>query len=163
MTFMVDWVLNHPHSHRGWLGTQHQVTPCLGGQSFSRTHKVKTTVDSADLKQKPTLTPLSPLAHLHEAGMLFMIYVWHKPTEFAHSFLFYSCIRFCLYGPFNCISFHKFSWKLSTFSLCSSRLNSAWLVLSAIYLFMKVSLSPDIIFCGWLGLTHQLTHFTQLT
>ena len=26
-----------------------------------------------------------------------------------------------------------------------------------IYLFMKVSFSPDIILCGWLGLKHQLT------
>ena len=42
---------------------------------------------------------------------------WHKPTELAHSFLFCSCVRFCLYGPFNCISFHKFSQQLSTFYL----------------------------------------------
>ena len=49
-------------------------------------------------------------------------------------------------GPFNCILFHKFSGQLSAFSLCSSGLISAVLVLSIIYLFMKVSLSPDI--CG---------------
>ena len=36
----------------------------------------------------------------------------------------------------------------SAFSLCSSGLISALLVLSTIYLFMKVSLSPDIILCG---------------
>ena len=35
---------------------------------------------------------------------------------------------------------------------------SASLVFSTIYLFMKVSLSPDIILCGWLGLKHQLTN-----
>ena len=29
-----------------------------------------------------------------------------------------------------------------------------------IYLFMKVSLSPDIILCGWLGLKHQLPVIT---
>ena len=35
-------------------------------------------------------------------------------------FLFCSCVYFCLvYGPFDCISFHKFSQQLSTFSLCS--------------------------------------------
>ena len=28
---------------------------------------------------------------------------------FVHSFLFCSGVCFCLYGPFNCISFHKFS------------------------------------------------------
>ena len=28
-----------------------------------------------------------------------------------------------------------------------------------IYLFMKVSFSPDVILCGWLGLKHQLTNW----
>ena len=78
--------------------------------------------------------------------------LWHKPTERAHSFL-------CLYGPFNCISFNRFSQQLSAFSLCSLGLISALLVLSSIYLLMKVSLSPDIILCGWLGLKHQLTNY----
>ena len=31
--------------------------------------------------------------------------------------LFCSCVCFCLYSPFNCILFHKFSRQLSTFSL----------------------------------------------
>ena len=39
-------------------------------------------------------------------------YVLHKPTELAHSFLYCSCVYFCLYGPFNCISFYKFSRQL---------------------------------------------------
>ena len=85
------------------------------------------------------------------------VYVWHKPTELACSFLFCSCVYFCLYGPFNCISFRKFSWQLSAFSLCSSGLISALLVHST-YHFMKVSLSPDIIRSGWLGSKHQLAH-----
>ena len=98
----------------------------------------------------------SPRAHLHVIGMLrFML--WHKPAELAHSLLFRSCVYFCLCGPFNCISFHKFSRQLSAFSLCSCNLISAFLVLSTAYLFVKVSFSPDIIFCGWLGLKHQLT------
>ena len=63
-------------------------------------------------------------------------------------FLFCSYVCFCLYGPFNCISFHNFSRHLSAFSLCSSGLMSALLVLSTTYFFMKVSLSPDIILCG---------------
>ena len=75
---------------------------------------------------------------------------WHKPAELAHSFLFCSCVYFCLYGPFNCISFHNFSQSLSTFSLCSSCLISG--------LFMKVSISPDIILWGWPGLKHQLAN-----
>ena len=40
-----------------------------------------------------------------------------SPTPF---FLFCSCVCFCLYGPFNCISFHKFTQQLSVFSLYSS-------------------------------------------
>ena len=92
----------------------------------------------------------SPRAHLHVVWVL-----RYKPTELAHSVLFCSCVCFCLYGPFSCISFNKFSRQLSAFSLCSSGLMSASLVLSAIYLCMKVSLSTDIILCGWLGLKHQ--------
>ena len=45
----------------------------------------------------------------------------------------------------------------SAFSLCSSDLISAVLVLSTRYLVMKVSFSPDIILCGWLDLKHWLT------
>ena len=48
--------------------------------------------------------------------------------------LFFVC--FCFYGSFNGISYHKFSRQLSAFSLCSSSLASALLVLSNIYLFM---------------------------
>ena len=46
--------------------------------------------------------------------------LWHKPAKLVHSYLFCSCVRFCLYCPFNCISFHKISPQLSAFSLCSS-------------------------------------------
>ena len=49
-----------------------------------------------------------------------------KTPELAHSFLF-CCGYFCLYGPFNCI------------------------------LFLKFSFSPDIILCGWLGSKHRLS------
>ena len=77
------------------------------------------------------------------------------PTPFS----FCSCVYFCLHGPFNRNSFHKFSWQLSVFSLCSSSLISALLVLSIIYLFIKVSFSPDIISSGWQGSKHQLTNF----
>ena len=82
---------------------------------------------------------------------------WHRPTELAHSILFCSCVYFCLYGPFNCISFHEFSRQLSIFSLCCSGLMFALLVTSTIHLFMKDP-SPDVVLCGWLGLKHRLTH-----
>ena len=97
----------------------------------------------------------SPRAHLHVVGMLGFVF-WHKPIELAHSFLFRSCVYFCLYGPFNCISLHKFSRQLSAFSLCSSGLSSALFVFSTIYLFLKVSFSPDIILSAWLGSKHQI-------
>ena len=58
------------------------------------------------------------------------------------TFLILFLCLFCLYGPFSYILFHKFSRQLSAFSLCSSGLISAVLVLSTIYLFVKVSLSP---------------------
>ena len=41
---------------------------------------------------------------------------------------------FCLYGPFNCILFHKIFRHLSAISLCSSGLIFALLVLSTIYI-----------------------------
>ena len=70
----------------------------------------------------------------------------YKPTELAHSFFFSFCswVYFCLCGPFNCVSFHNFFRLLSVFSFCSSGLISALSVLSTIYLFTKVSFSPDI-------------------
>ena len=37
---------------------------------------------------------------------------------------FSSCVCICLYGPFNCILFRKFSQQLFVFSLCFSGLNS---------------------------------------
>ena len=76
------------------------------------------------------------------------VHVWHKPAELTHSSLFCSCVYFCLYGPFNCFSFHKLSRQFSVFWLGSSGLISAWLVLSTIYLFVRVSFSPDIIRSG---------------
>ena len=56
----------------------------------------------------------------HSRDVAVYIFFLHKPAKLAHSFLFWSCIYFCLYGPFNCISFNKFSQQLPTFSLCSS-------------------------------------------
>ena len=92
--------------------------------------------------QASTCRP-SPRAPLHVLGMLRLM-----PTELVHSFLFRSYVSFCLYGPFNCISFLTLSRKLSAFSLCSSGLISALLIPSTIYLFMKISLSPYTVLCG---------------
>ena len=97
-------------------------------------------------------------AGLRTRGEDVTVYVWHKLTKLAHSCLFWSCVYFCLYGCLNCISFHTFSWQLSAFLLCFSGLGSALLVLSTVYLFMKVYFSLDIIPSGWLGSKHQLTN-----
>ena len=58
------------------------------------------------------------------------------PTRFT----LFLCL-FLSYCPFTCISFHKFSRQLSVFSLYSPSLISALLVLSTIYLCIKVSLN----------------------
>ena len=63
----------------------------------------------------------SPRAHLHVVGMLRFMPDINQPN-LPTPFLFCSCVCFCLYGPFNCISFHKFSPKLYAFSLSSSNL-----------------------------------------
>ena len=64
-------------------------------------------------------------------------------------FLLCSCVCFCLYSSFNCISFHKFSRQLSASSLCSSALIFLpyWSFQLFVF-FTKVSLSPDIIPSG---------------
>ena len=68
--------------------------------------------------------------------------LWRKPTELAHSCLFCSCVYFCLHGPFHCVSFHKLSQQLSAFSLCSSGLIAAILVLSTILYLYESFLQP---------------------
>ena len=67
------------------------------------------------------------------------VYV-NKAIGLVHSFLFCSCVYFfsSLYGPFNCISFHKFSRKFPAFSLSSFGLTSALLALSTTYFFMSL-------------------------
>ena len=57
-------------------------------------------------------------------------------------FLFCSCVCFCLYGPFTCISFHKFSRQLSAFSLCSFGSISPLLVLPTITSLYESLLQP---------------------
>ena len=73
------------------------------------------------------------------------LYFQHKLTELAHSFflLFYSCVCVCLYGPFNCISFHKFSRQLSAFPLLFYSILvsvSVFMALSTVFLSIN---SPD--------------------
>ena len=81
----------------------------------------------------------SPRAHLLVVGMLLFMSDINQPclpTPFF--FLYCSCVCFCLYVPFNCISFHNFYRQLSISSLSSSGLTSSLFVLSTICLFRKV-------------------------
>ena len=75
---------------------------------------------------------------------LFDINQPNLPTPF-HSVLVSISVFMALSTIFH---FIEFSRQLSVFSLRSSGLISALLVLSTAYLFMKVSFSPDIILCG---------------
>ena len=63
------------------------------------------------------ITLMSPRAHLHVVGMLG--FMSDKLTELADFVfvLFCSCVYFYLCGPFNCISFHKFSRQLRFLTL----------------------------------------------
>ena len=92
---------------------------------------------------------MSLQAHLHVLRMLQFLPLTLTTCACPLLFILSLCL-FLSYGPFNCISFHKFLRQHSVFSLCSSGLISVLLVLSTIYLFMKVSFSPDIIPSGWL-------------
>ena len=101
--------------------------------------------------QASTCRPF-PRAHLHVLGMLRLM-PWHKPTELAHSFLFRSCVCFYLYVLSTVFHFIHSPGNFPL-SHCSSGLIFALLVPSTIHLFMKVSLNPYIVLCGWLGLKH---------
>ena len=106
----------------------------------------------------------SPGAHLNVVGMLrFMsltalLSFWHKPAELAHSCLFCSCVYFCLYGLFNCISFHLILPTTLLFLTLFFRSYFCLIGPFNHFFYIKVSVSADIILCGWLGLKHQQTN-----
>ena len=79
----------------------------------------------------------------------------HKPTKLARSFCsVLLSVSVFIYGPFKYFSLHEFSRQLSAFSFCSSGLSFyALSLISTICLFMKVSLSPDIIPVSYTHLT----------
>ena len=69
--------------------------------------------------QLTILSNTSPRAHLRVWGCCGLC-LRQKPAEFAHSLSFCSCVYFCFYGSFNCVSFHKFSQQRSYFCLIGS-------------------------------------------
>ena len=97
----------------------------------------------------PEFFPLPVPSGSPSCGGDVTVYVWHKPTHPAHSFLFCSSVYFCLMALSTV--FHSInSPENSPFS------NFVLPVLPLPYLFMKVSFSPAIIPSGWLGSKHQL-------
>ena len=65
--------------------------------------------------------------------------------------------RFLSFRPFQLYFIPLILLTTFRFLTLFFRLISALLVLSIIYFFMKVFCSPNVVFCGWLGLKHQLT------
>ena len=131
-----------------------------GGRSCSRwPNVIVQTWQSEDSIQCVFVSTGSPSRGGHIAVHVFDVNQPSLPTP-----LYYVLVSISVYDPFNCISFHKFSRQLSAFSLFFRFFRS--FVLPVLYppywwsfhLFMKVSFSPDLILCGWLGLKHQLTN-----
>ena len=77
---------------------------------------------------------------------------WCYVTELAHSFC---SVLVSVSDPFNCIFLPTTLHFLNLFFWSYFCLTGFQPYMS---LLMKVSLSPDIILCGWLGLKHQLNH-----
>ena len=98
----------------------------------------------------------SPLRVLHVVRMLgvnvFDINQLSLPTPFASVLVSVS-----VFMALSAVFHSKKSPDNSPLSHCFSGLISALLVLSTIYLFMRVSVSHDTILRDWLGLKHQPT------
>ena len=93
------------------------------------------------------LVPKSSRPHLDVVGMLWFASKTSTSRACPLLLTLFLCLFLSLW-PFQLYFIHKFSRQLSAFSLGSSGLNSAVLVLSGVYILMKVSLSPGIILCG---------------
>ena len=97
-------------------------------------------------------------APLHVVGMLRFMSL--TQTNWACQLLLL-CSRFCfcLYSPFNCISYHKFSRQHSAFfSLFLWSYFCLTGPFNYISLFWKSPSALIWFFCGWLGLKHKPTN-----
>ena len=142
----------HPQQWWAWVCQSAHGLSCLVAFTLLVSVWTGSSVNTTDFFQRFFLG-VSPGGLTFSLWGCYSLCPRYKLTELAHSFLFCSCVCFCKqrgylccnHGPFNCISLHKFSRRLSALSYLCSGLISALLVLSTICLFMKVSLSPDII------------------
>ena len=149
------------------MGTALKFCPLLNTDSRSRNRHELRNIGLLPLEKAITASKCySPRHKFSFDGARGLTFSWwgcyslccrHKPTELAHSFLFSSCVSFCPFGPFICVSFINFPDN-------SPLSHSVLLVLFCFigrfnYIPLYESLlSPDIILCGWLGLKHQVTN-----
>ena len=117
--------------------SRHDVRLDAKGQFWSnvststcRCSGIDVSSNSSSSSTLPVVLAGSPSRRGDVAVYVFDINQASLPTP-SYSVLVY----FSLYGSFNCTSFHKCFLQLSAFSLCSSGLISALLVLSAVYHF----------------------------
>ena len=83
------------------------------------------------------------------------VYVWHTSRACPLLFILFLCLS--VFVTLSTVFYSISSPNNTVLSLCSSGFISALLVLSTIYLFMKVSFSPDVIPSVWLDSKHQWT------
>ena len=92
------------------------------------------------------------------------VYVFDIKTNRAwplpFSFILFLCLFLSLW-PFQLYFIPKILPTTLRFLTLFFQLISALLILSGIYIFMKVSLSLDIFLCGWLGFKYQLSAWFQ--
>ena len=141
-------VLTHTRARARTHTHTHIHTRCKAGCTKSLINtKINSVLDCMQIS-KPATFSLS-LSHTHthvpagspSRGGDIKVYVLDiNQPSLPTPFILFLCLFFS-YGPFTCISFHKFSRKLSVYSLCSPSLISASLVLSTIYFFLKASLN----------------------
>ena len=83
---------------------------------------------SSQLRLRPGILPLRQLPHgVTSTWSICQVYVFCNINQPNLSTPFpLTCAYFCLFGPFNYISFHKLSQQFSAFSHCSSDLVSAF-------------------------------------
>ena len=126
----------------GWLGSQPQLTNNLC---------MCMTLVLCSIIRVPAGSP-------SRGGGFCDLRPWHKPAEFAHSFLFCSCVYFCISCPFNCIPFHKILPTILCFLTLFFPFYFCFIG-PCNYVSLYESLpNPDIIRSGWLGTKHQLTN-----
>ena len=151
----------HAHTHMHTQNLNMTPIPMWPRVAYAHLQYKQTTGATSHLQSPPKLfvsfSVAVPVGSPSHGGDVTVYALDINQLNLPRPYHLFLCLFLSLW-PFQLYSFHKSSWLLSALSFCSSSLMSALLVFSTMYLFMKVSLSPDTILCGWLGLKHYLTH-----